>query len=253
MMRARVEEARLALMLLTRLPAGQLRTPVPAIGTSAWAFPLVGLVVGALAGAVLAAALAAGLPAPLAAGLALGSQVALTGALHEDGLADCADGFWGGRDLARRLEILRDSRIGTYGAAALVFSLGLRWQALALLAAQAGPAQAALALVVLGATSRTAPALLLAGLPPARSDGLGHGASGVTRTTAFGAAILGLLPALALPAAVLPLVAVQAALVLGLARLARSRIGGQTGDVLGAGQQLAEIGGALVLCSLLAN
>lgn len=246
-------QARLALMLLTRLPAGRLPEPAPAIGASVWAFPLAGLAVGGLAALILAAALALHLPPALAAGLALAAQVALTGALHEDGLADLADGLWGGRSPERRLEIMRDSRIGSYGAVALILSLGLRWQALAVLAANP---LAPLALIALAMTSRVAPALLLATLPPARAEGMGASATGAPIPRALAAAALALAPVLALtpalPAAPL-MVLVQALLTLGLARLALARLGGQTGDVLGASQQLAEIGGALALVAALAR
>lgn len=247
MIRRRLAEAQLALMLLSRLPAGRMAEPPPPAGAAVWAFPLAGLAVGALAAAVLWAGLAAGLPAPLAAGLALAAQVALTGALHEDGLADLADGLWGGRDAARRLAIMRDSRIGSYGTLALILSLGLRWQALAWLAAQgAGPAAGAL--VVLAMTSRLAPALLLAILPPARADGLGHAARDVPRAALLAAVPIALAPAFLLPGGP-AMLAAQAALVAGLAALVRRRLGGQTGDVLGAGQQLAETGGWLALCA----
>lgn len=251
MIRRRRAEAQLALMLLSRLPAGRMAGPPPPIGAAVWAFPLAGLVLGGLAAAALWAGLALGLPASLAAGLALAAQVALTGALHEDGLADLADGLWGGRDAARRLEIMRDSRIGSYGTLALILSLGLRGQALAWLVAQdAGPAAGAI--IVLAMTSRLAPVLLLATLPPARRDGLGHAARDVPGTAILAATLIALAPALLLPGW-LAMLAVQAALVAGLAALARRRLGGQTGDVLGAGQQLAETGGWLALCTAAAG
>lgn len=249
MIRRRLAEAQLALMLLSRLPAGHLASPPP-IGTAVWAFPLAGLVLGAMAAAVLWAALALGLPAPLAAGLTLAAQVAMTGGLHEDGLADVADGLWGGRDPARRLQIMRDSRIGSYGTLALVLSLGLRWQALAWLVAE-GSGLAAAALVVLAMTSRLAPVLLLATLPPARGDGLGHAARATPTEAVLAAILITLAPALLLPGA-MPMLAAQAALTAGLAALSHQRLGGQTGDVLGAGQQLAETGGWLALCAALA-
>ncbi len=236
-MRERLAQVQLAVMLLTRLPAGRLPEPAPAIGASLWAFPLAGLAVGGIAAAVLLTALAVGLPAPLAGGVALAAQILTTGALHEDGLADLADGFWGGREAARRLEIMRDSRIGSYGALALILGTGLRWQAIAALAD--APHRAALALIAVAMISRLAPALLLWRLPPARSDGMGRSASG-TRPGAVLVAALLCLPCLSLTG--LPVALIAAALVtFGLGALARAKIGGQSGDVLGAGQQLAEI------------
>ncbi|MEO0829047.1 MAG: adenosylcobinamide-GDP ribazoletransferase, partial [Pseudomonadota bacterium] len=109
-----------ALGLLTRLPV---RLPDAAISRgakAAWAWPLAGLVVASLTAVIALLTLKAGLPQSLAAGLALGVQIMVTGGLHEDGLADTTDGIWGGWDKARRLEIMRDSRIGAYGVLALV-------------------------------------------------------------------------------------------------------------------------------------
>jgi len=247
MIRARLAQAQLALMLLTRLPAGRLPEPAPSIAAATWAFPLAGLAVGGVAAVVLLAALTLGLPPALAAGLALAAQIIVTGALHEDGLADLADGFWGGRDAARRLEIMRDSRIGSYGTLALVVSVGLRWQALAVLAGQ-GPMLAVAAVLAVAMTSRAVPAVLLAVMPPARADGMGHLASGGNGGAVIAAILLAGAPALAVPGMV-PAMAVQALLAFALARLSLARIGGQTGDVLGAAQQLAEVAALLVLAA----
>lgn len=251
MIRARLAELQLAVMLLTRLPAGRLPEPAPAIGAAVWAFPLAGLGPGLIGAVLLAAALCLGVPAPLAAGLALGAQIVVTGALHEDGLADVADGFWGGRDRARRLEIMRDSTIGSYGAVALILSLGLRWQALAILARADAPLLAPLVLLVCAVASRLAPAALMALLPPARADGMGHAARAAPPLRLLLALPPGLLPLLCLPGGAAA-AGLAAAAVLALAVLARAKIGGQSGDVLGAAQQLAEITLLLVLASSLA-
>jgi adenosylcobinamide-GDP ribazoletransferase len=250
-LQARLAEAQLAVMLLTRLPAGQMRT-VPAIGAAVWAFPLVGALVGAIAAAVLAVALWLGVPASLAAGVALAAGILATGGLHEDGLADVADGFGGGRDRARKLEIMRDSRIGSYGGLALILSLGMRWQAVALLAA-ASPKLAALALISLAISSRAGLPLALLWMPAARSNGMGKAAAGVVPGRAFAAAgfavlALGLLCG---PMVALWVIVAQGAVQGLFARAALRQIGGQSGDVLGAMQQLAELAGWLVLCSLL--
>ncbi|MCC5963277.1 MAG: adenosylcobinamide-GDP ribazoletransferase [Rhodobacteraceae bacterium] len=253
MIRARLAQVQLALMLLTRLPAGRLSDPAPAMAAAAWAFPLAGLTVGAGGALVLWAAFALGLPVGLAAGLAIGAMVVLSGALHEDGLADFADGVWGGQTQAQRLEIMRDSRIGSYGVLALILSVGLRWQVLAWLAAQ-DLAFALMALVLLAMTSRVAPVVLMATLPPARAEGLGHMAGGVAPGAVLMALALAVLPfafVMALPPLGVML-AIQGLFLLGLARLARQRLGGQTGDVLGAGQQVTELVGFLALCAALA-
>lgn len=247
-MKARAGELRAALMMLTRLPVWPGEAPPP-LARALWAFPLAGLAVGAVAMLVWQAAWALGLPPAMAAILALAALVLTTGGLHEDGLADCADGLWGGGDRARRLEILRDSRIGTYGALALILSLALRGAGLVALGAGGG-----LALLLVSGASRAAPALLLAVLPPARPDGLGHAASGGAGHTTRGAAIAaGLAGLCLLPLglwAVLLVGLAMAALVLGFGQIARARFGGQTGDVLGAGQQLAEIAGWITLAAL---
>ena len=247
-LRTRLAEVQLAVMLLTRLPAGQM-IEAPAIGAAVWAFPLAGALVGGIAAAVLAGALALGIAPALAAGLALAAGVLATGGLHEDGLADCADGFGGGRDRARKLEIMRDSQIGSYGGVTLILSLGLRWQALAILAAQ-HPAFAPLALITLAMSSRAGLGFALLWLPAARGDGMGKSAAG----TSFARAMLGLALAGVTLVIFLPwpwgafwVFAAQFGVQFLFARLALRQIGGQSGDVLGAMQQLAEIAGWLVL------
>jgi adenosylcobinamide-GDP ribazoletransferase len=238
-----------ALMLLTRLPV-PVHLAAPRGARAAWAWPLAGALVAGLAAMVAAGALAAGLPPGLAAGLALVAGVLLTGALHEDGLADTADGLWGGHTRKRRLEILRDSRIGTYGVVALVLVLGLRWQALVALAAD--PWALAAAMVAAAALSRAAMAGVAWALPPARPDGL----SAATGRPPAGAAALaaGIAGGLALVSLGLTAVAAGAAAALAaawIARVAHRRFGGQTGDILGASQQLAE-GAVLLVCVALA-
>ncbi|MFD2175754.1 adenosylcobinamide-GDP ribazoletransferase [Rhodobacter lacus] len=246
----RLTEALLAVVMLTRLPAPRLPDPAPSLAAASWAFPLAGALLGALSALVLSLALALGLPPALAAGLALAAQVMMTGALHEDGLADCADGFWGGHTRERRLEIMRDSRIGSYGVTALVLALGLRWQALAHLTA-AGPGLASAALVALAMASRVAPVALMATMPPARDNGMGHRARGAAPAALAVALALGL-SGFALPG--LPILAPSLAgalAALAVARIARAKLGGQTGDVLGASQQCAELAGWCALCATL--
>jgi adenosylcobinamide-GDP ribazoletransferase len=233
-----------ALGLLTRLPVPV--TTATRGARAAWAWPLAGAVLGGLAGLTGAAALSLGLPAPVAALLALGALVMLGGGLHEDGLADAADGLWGGWSPERRLEIMRDSRIGSYGVMALVLSLGLRAVALALIF-ETGAGAAAAALIVAAMLSRAAMAGVMAALPPARADGLARDQGRPPAATVALAAALAIAAAALLAGATGLLAAAAAALVAsGVARLARARIGGQTGDILGMAQQLAEI--AALLC-----
>ena len=250
MLRATLAEGKAALQFLTRLPvrAGA-APPDHALAASAPAFPLIGALVGALGGLAFALAGWLGLPPALAAVLAVAAQVLLTGALHEDGLADLADGCGGGRTRADKLAIMRDPRLGTFGALALILALLARTAALAALAE---PALVAAALIAAGAASRAGLPALMATLAPARDDGLAAGAGRPhPLRVAAGIAIAALLAFIALApgTAALGLVAAAGALLL-IGGLARRQIGGHTGDVLGAAQQLAEIGfllGALAL------
>ncbi|WP_327792084.1 adenosylcobinamide-GDP ribazoletransferase [Harenicola maris] len=245
-----IKQVQVAVMLLTRLPAGRLGDAVPGLGRSVWAFPLAGLAVGLVSGLVLTLALSLGLPEPLAAGLAVMTGILATGGLHEDGLADLADGFGGGATRAARLDIMRDSRIGSYGTLALIIGVGLRWQALTLLCAEGGAIWAVIALAML---SRAAPAMALGLMPAARADGLGHAAALTSRSGGGVAIAIAVICAALLlgPAPVLAVALVIAIVALATCALAMRMIGGQTGDVMGAVQQLAEIAGFLTLAAML--
>lgn len=236
----------LAVGLLTRLPV-----PVQDAtrgSRAAWAWPLAGAVLGGLSALAGGAAMALGLPAPVAALVALGALVMLSGGLHEDGLADTADGLWGGWTRQRRLEIMRDSRIGSYGVIALVLSLGLRAVALAPIFA-AGALAALAALIVAAMVSRAAMAGVMAALPHARADGLAQAQGRPPLATVLLAAALASVTAVALGGMAGVAAAGAAALAaLVVARVAQDRIGGQTGDILGAAQQVAEI--AALMCLL---
>ena len=188
------------------------------------------------------------LPSLVAAALALLTTVLVTGGLHEDGLADCADGFGGGATRARKLEIMRDSRLGSYGVLAIGFSLLLRAGTLAGLLDRAGLEIACSAAIAAAIASRSFGLLPLAVLGPARPDGVSHSA-GRMPARAFlascaSAAVLGtVLPVMAgagLGAAVLGNL-LAAATAAGTTHLARRQIGGQTGDVAGAAQQVGEV------------
>ncbi|WP_245308749.1 adenosylcobinamide-GDP ribazoletransferase [Aurantimonas sp. 22II-16-19i] len=216
------------------------------LGDDAHAFPLVGLIAAAPAALLLLVLPALGL-SPLACGiLALAALVAMTGALHEDGLADVADGLGGHHRRERALDIMHDSRVGSYGAIALVLSLGLRAALLAELCA-ARPLAAALALLAASAASRGAMAAFWGRTPPATGTGLAARAGQPARDKAMASLAIGAAMAvgLALPFASLPSVAAAIALPALALLLFRSfvirRIGGQTGDCLGAAQQLCEI------------
>ena len=249
MLRETIDDCKAALRCLTRLPVrGPQRSPEEALAASVPAFSLIGALIGALAAFVFALASSLGLGPMLAAVLAVAAQALLTG-LHEDGLADMADGFGGGRTRADKLRIMRDPRLGSFGALALVLALLAR---IAALTALAGPALAGAALVAAGAVSRAGLPLIMTDLPLARDDGLAAGAGRPHPLRAAAAAGIGVLLALAvLPAGVAAggLIGAAGAL-LAVGGLARRQLGGYTGDVLGAAQQLSEIGfllGALAL------
>jgi adenosylcobinamide-GDP ribazoletransferase len=239
-----------ALGLLTRLPVKVDFARAQARGArAAWAWPLAGALVGLLAGLIGLTAWALGLPPGVAAGLTLVTQVMLTGAMHEDGLADTADGLWGGYTRERRLEIMKDSAIGAYGTIALVLSLLLRFAVLSTLFATG---HALLALVAAGALSRAAMGVTMSTLPNARGAGLSDSVGRPPRATA--ALGLGLALALGLiltgPAAWLGSALAASLAALTLAALARVKIGGQTGDILGATQQVTEIAALAAFAAL---
>ncbi len=182
----------------------------------------------------------------LAALLALALQILLTGGLHEDGLADCADGLGGGRTRERMLEIMKDSRLGAYGGLALILSLGLRTEALAGIA-DTGPLAAGLSMIAVNAASRAALVWHWTSLPPARADGVaaavGQPDDAALKTALLSGgvifavgAIWGLGLADALAAAVVAAFAVAL-----FTRLVRGKIQGHTGDTLGATEQVCEI------------
>jgi adenosylcobinamide-GDP ribazoletransferase len=234
-------------------PAGAVGHAMPDLRRAARALPAAGALIGACGAAALLAARALGIPALPAAACAIAALVVIGGALHEDGLADVADGFGGGGTRERKLEIMRDSRLGSYGAAALILSLVLRVGALASLT-ESGALLGAAALLAAGAVSRAAGLAPLMMLQRARADGAGAAALrpdlAALRFAAMLAALLSLLPAMGGVSlgriALADLAALGAALL--VTRLARRQIGGYTGDVLGAAQQAAEVA-VLVLLS----
>ena len=236
-----------ALRFFTRLRVDEPGTSAPLdIDRIAWAAPVAGVVVGLIGVLILALTAMLGLPPFLRAAFATAALIAATGALHEDGLADVADGFGGGATRERKLEIMRDSRIGAYGALALALALILRVGALAA-ALDGGFWRAALSLTLVAALSRAAALTPLALLPPARADGAGAAAGRLDSNALAAAWASALVIAVALGLVALgPAHALLAALMSGagalaMVAMARRAIGGQTGDVAGAAQQCGEI------------
>jgi adenosylcobinamide-GDP ribazoletransferase len=238
-----------ALLFSTRLPLPRAAAITGAdIARASWALPVAGAVVGLMAAVVYWLARGTGLPPLVAAGLTVAASLLATGCLHEDGLADVADSFGGGTR-ERKLEIMRDSRIGTYGVCALFMSLLLRTGALA---AIADPALAAPVLVATHMAARSHMALFMRLVPPARADGLSVGVGAPPRASAVAALIIGIV---ALGIGLGPMAGVFAIVLLAagfvfVAWLCMRQIGGQTGDVLGALEQTGEM---TILCVAAAN
>jgi len=237
-----------ALLFSTRLPLPRVAPITGAdLARASWALPLAGAVVGLIAAAVYWLARGTGLSPLLAAGLTVAATLVVTGCLHEDGLADLADSF-GASTRERKLEIMRDSKIGTYGVCALLMSLLLRSAALASIA---DPALAAPVLVAAHTAARAGMPLFMRLVPPARDDGLSVGVGAPPRASAIAALLIGML-ALSIglgPAAGVCALALIAAAFASLAWLSVRQIGGQTGDVLGALEQIGEIFVLLVVAT----
>ena len=242
-----VAELLASLRFLTRLPIPFARTaPQVPLAQAMRQFGLAGALIGALTGLVLKTVGVLHLPLLMTTSFTVAFGLFVTGALHEDGLSDTADGFGGGSTRERRLEIMRDSRIGTYGAAALSLALICRagayigllnlvyWQAILILAAS-------------GAFSRALVVDLLWATRAARLDGLAVHAGRPNRATALFAIISAGALALLAGASITLMAGIEAmgvALLVtaGMRWLASRLIGGQTGDICGATQVLCELG-----------
>lgn len=235
-----------AIQFLTRVPL-RLSEGVPHGRVVPW-FPIVGALIGAVVGGVAALAVVV-LDPTVAAALGVVAGLVVTGAFHEDGLADVADAFGGGWTVEQRLEILKDSRHGTYGVSALVSSILVRVVALAALTS---PAAMVAGAVAAHALSRSAAVAAMAVFPLAVESGLGAGAARSMRPATFAAGILGgplvALVAVGWLAGPAGAAALLALLVVG--RLAVVKIGGLAGDVLGAVEQVAEAGVLVTLAAL---
>jgi adenosylcobinamide-GDP ribazoletransferase len=237
----RIEEFKASLAFLTRLPLLPATSQTAkAVANAAWAFPVTGLVVGLIGALVYVLAHRLAVPAWPAAALSVAATLFVTGALHEDGLADTADGFGGGNTREQKLEIMRDSRTGAYGVCALVLSLSLRIGALASFV----DAYAVVwALIASHCAARAAMVILMWLLPPARGDGLSYEAGsppGESTAAAATIALVVLLFCLHPLRGVIAALALIAAVAL-VAWLSARQIDGQTGDVLGATEQVGEI------------
>lgn len=243
----------MAVRFFSRLPTGSIPHQKPELNRIAMALPPASLAIGAGPALLLLGGGLVGLPGYFAAALAVGAMVLVSGAMAEDALADAADGLFGGQSPARRLEIMKDSRHGTYGVAALCLFIMLRVTGLGAVAASSPLAAAAIWLAA-SIAGRSGALWLVVALPAARPDGLAATAGDVSgRSFAVGAVFAVLLlfvlggPAtnlLALGLAIAAALAVMA----GWSALCRRLVGGQTGDLIGALGALVEIA---VLAALL--
>ena len=253
-----------AVTFLTRLPetrgpngtggdrVGDADDPAHDLASAMWLFPLVGFGIGGAGALALGLLSWGGVPAPVAATLVIGLIIWLTGALHEDGLSDLADGFGGGSDRDHKLEIMRDSRLGAYGTVTLAVTIVAKIAALATIAAHDVGAAAG-ALIAASVWSRALIAPTMRWLEPAREDGLGANAGEPSEGESLKGLALALL--LVLLVLITPVgwgvitVLVAGGLgALAVGLIALRQIGGYTGDVLGAAQAIAETA-ALVAAS----
>lgn len=226
-----------ALIFFTRIPLQVKDFQESDLNHAAKYFPLVGIVVGAVAAAVFGIALFFW-PIELAVLASMLATIMLTGAFHEDGLADAVDGLGGGIDKERALTIMKDSRIGSYGAIALVLGLLMKFEALVHISAPLLPG----VLLAGHALSRFAALLVIHQQPYVRDEGKSKPlATALSRKELAYAALFGCLP-LALLAPKFLLALIPVALVwLWFSNRIKARLGGYTGDCLGAMQQLTEI------------
>lgn len=254
MMAREIRLFQIALQFMTQLPVGSIRDcPPDWLARTAKYMPLVGAIIGAIAGgAILLSAVVFPAPLPIVVGLVV--AIAITGALHEDGLADTIDAFGGGRTRERRLEIMRDSRIGTYGTVALISVFALKGAALVAL----NPWSAACVMVAGHASARLATILTMWWLPHAGGPVPAKVSQKISQMTPSEVAVavaLGLTPGLlVLPTskfAIATLFAFAAAAV--VASIARRKIAGYTGDVLGAVEQVFETAFFVVAAALIAG
>lgn len=241
----------MALRFFSRLPTGDSAHEKPDLGRIAMALPLASTIMGALC--LLPLALVwLGVPPFFAAALSVGAMVIVGGGMMEDSLADAADGLFGGSTRERRLEILKDSRHGTYGVATLCLFLILRVTAIGSVAA-INPLAAGALWLAANIAARSGAMWIAVALPSARSDGLAAGAGSLPASRFWvGIALAALLVFIigGPPSSFLGVILAGFAIgltVIGWAALCRRLVGGQTGDLIGAAAGLGEIVALAVL------
>lgn len=245
------DDLRVATGFLTRIPLGVPEKKAKgAVAASMRAFPLVGAGLGVAGGVVYGLGGGFGLSPLPSAFLALAAVIVLSGAMHEDGLADTVDGFIGGHDRKKRLAIMHDSFIGAYGVLALFFSVGIR---VTVLASLAEPWRVAAVMIAALAVSRASLTVIASNMKPARRSGLAVSAGRPSQDRVYAAVALGAALTLLFLGPVVGVLALlaAAATVVAMMALTRRLIGGYTGDVLGAAQQACEVAVLLVVAAAL--
>ena len=240
----RLAELQVAFMLLTRIPVGNPKNHVPKLADALWAFPVVGYVVGGFIAAFYLLISQMNLSSVAAAIFAIIAGLLCTGAIHEDGLADCADGFGGGQNQEKKLTIMRDSAIGVYGTLALILVIGLR---VFILSSLPTMFELVLPIIMCAVISRFVMVGYLYFLPAVRKEGLGSQASINNMFSLFSASVV-VSPALIIGSFVsynVIIAILVVAILWGI--FAKYQVGGQTGDVCGAGQILCETAGWVML------
>lgn len=244
-----LEDLKICAGVLTRIPLPPSALPEEiSVSDASRFFPIIGGVIGLIGGIVMMFAAWLSFSPMIVAIFGLLTMAVVTGALHEDGLADTIDGLGGGQTRERKLAIMHDSQIGSFGVVALIFSFAVRWAALSAIAGM-GAGQAALAVIAAGAASRALLPAVMHYVPVAREDGLSAdaGRPGFDRAgVAFIIGVLFLLFCLGFQTGIVSLGLVVLAAAMFVYFVA-NRIGGQTGDVLGATQQISE---AVVLLAI---
>lgn len=236
----------MALRFFSRLPTGRRPHTLPNLDRIAAVLPAASLIIGILPATLFFLAIVSGLPLLFAALVAIAAYAMVTGAMSEDAIADAADGLFGGSTPERRLEILKDSRHGTYGVLAIVFLIGLKAAALSAMAESTaiGAAAAWLGATVIG---RSGALYLAFALPPARATGAAASAGRVSRNAFASGLVVAAVVALVLAGPFVGFFALLSCLVMGMlvalgwSSLCKRLVGGQTGDLIGALQAMLEI------------
>ena len=233
------DEFCIATMMLTRLPVPSITRSVPALNEAMWAFPLIGLIVSAGAASIGSLALYCGLPPLIACCLTLAAAAILTGALHEDGLADMADGFGAGGTAARISAIMKDSQIGSYGALSLILIVIMRVSVLTELTYSA--LGFGICFILASMFGRGMAVILCSAYPVSSHASLGRAAAAPPRPALITSILFWLIPLwLIAGSAGLIAACLGGALVLWIGRTATAKLGGLTGDIIGSAILLSE-------------